>query len=94
MGKFVCITGVSGSGKSSLMNDILARALLKKLVQKAREFSYKTIYLDTGPFMTSAQHLYRSFGFVEREEYPETEVPEQIRSKWLFMEKILSATRQ
>jgi len=30
LGKFVCITGVSGSGKSSLMNDILAKALLKK----------------------------------------------------------------
>ena len=30
LGRFVCITGVSGSGKSSLMNDILARALMKK----------------------------------------------------------------
>jgi excinuclease ABC subunit A len=30
LGKFVSITGVSGSGKSSLMNDILARALLKR----------------------------------------------------------------
>ena len=30
LGKFICITGVSGSGKSSLMNDILAKALLKK----------------------------------------------------------------
>ena len=30
LSKFVCITGVSGSGKSSLMNDILARALLRK----------------------------------------------------------------
>ncbi|MFH1582276.1 MAG: excinuclease ABC subunit UvrA [bacterium] len=30
LGKLVCITGVSGSGKSSLMNDILAKALLKK----------------------------------------------------------------
>jgi excinuclease ABC subunit A len=36
LGKFVCITGVSGSGKSSLMNDILARALLKKFY-KAKE---------------------------------------------------------
>ncbi|MBI2041509.1 MAG: excinuclease ABC subunit UvrA, partial [Candidatus Nealsonbacteria bacterium] len=30
LGKLVCITGVSGSGKSSLMNDILAKSLLKK----------------------------------------------------------------
>ncbi|MFH1575847.1 MAG: excinuclease ABC subunit UvrA [Candidatus Nealsonbacteria bacterium] len=30
LGKFVCITGVSGSGKSSLMNDVLARSLLRR----------------------------------------------------------------
>ena len=36
LGKFVCISGVSGSGKSSLMNDILARALLQKFY-KAKE---------------------------------------------------------
>ena len=36
LGKFVCITGVSGSGKSSLMNDILAKALLRKFY-KAKE---------------------------------------------------------
>jgi len=34
--KFVCITGVSGSGKSSLMNDILAKALMRKFY-KAKE---------------------------------------------------------
>ncbi len=28
--KFVCVTGVSGSGKSSLVNDIVAKTLLKK----------------------------------------------------------------
>ncbi len=37
LGKFVCITGVSGSGKSSLMNDILARALLKKFYSAKKE---------------------------------------------------------
>lgn len=31
LGKFVCVTGVSGSGKSSLINDILAKELAKKL---------------------------------------------------------------
>ena len=36
LGRLVCITGVSGSGKSSLMNDVLARALLKKFY-KAKE---------------------------------------------------------
>ena len=35
--KFVCITGVSGSGKSSLVNDILAKALMKKFYQAKGE---------------------------------------------------------
>ncbi|OHA47844.1 MAG: excinuclease ABC subunit A [Candidatus Terrybacteria bacterium RIFCSPHIGHO2_01_FULL_48_17] len=29
LGKFVCVSGVSGSGKSSLVNDILGRALIR-----------------------------------------------------------------
>ena len=37
LGKFVCITGVSGSGKSSLMNDILAKALMKKFYRAKEE---------------------------------------------------------
>ncbi|MDO8601367.1 MAG: excinuclease ABC subunit UvrA [bacterium] len=37
LGKFICITGVSGSGKSSLMNDILARALLKRFYRAKEE---------------------------------------------------------
>ncbi len=37
LGRFVCITGVSGSGKSSLMNDVLARALLQKFYRAKPE---------------------------------------------------------
>ena len=37
LGKFVCVTGVSGSGKSSLINDILARSLLKKFYRAKDE---------------------------------------------------------
>ena len=44
LGKLVCVTGVSGSGKSSLVNDILARALLKKLYKAKEEpGAHKTI---------------------------------------------------
>ncbi|MCX6720896.1 MAG: excinuclease ABC subunit UvrA [Candidatus Staskawiczbacteria bacterium] len=37
LGEFVCVTGVSGSGKSSLVNDILAKFLLKKFYRAKDE---------------------------------------------------------
>jgi len=37
LGKFVCVTGVSGSGKSSLINDILAKSLLRKFYRAKDE---------------------------------------------------------
>ena len=37
LGKFVCFSGVSGSGKSSLVSDILARALLKQFYRAKEE---------------------------------------------------------
>ncbi len=51
LGRFVCVTGVSGSGKSSLVNDILYKALANKL-NRAKTVSgvYKSLegteYLD------------------------------------------------
>jgi excinuclease ABC subunit A len=41
LGKFICVTGVSGSGKSSLVNDILYKALAKtfyRSIEKSGEF--------------------------------------------------------
>ncbi len=35
--KFICVTGASGSGKSSLVNDILAKSLLKKFYRAKDE---------------------------------------------------------
>jgi excinuclease ABC subunit A len=60
LGKLVSITGVSGSGKSSLMNDILARYLLKKFYNAKEEpgehkeitgieFLNKVVLVDQSP---------------------------------------------
>ena len=68
------------------------KALLQQLLQKAKEFGYHSVYLDSGRFMTTARKLYRSFGFVECNKYPETEVPPQFSPQWLFMEKTLENT--
>ena len=44
LGTFVCVTGVSGSGKSSLIDDTLCRVLARKLYRaKAPPLSYKKI---------------------------------------------------
>lgn len=37
LGKFICVTGVSGSGKSSLVNDILAKSLLQQFYRAKDE---------------------------------------------------------
>jgi GNAT superfamily N-acetyltransferase len=68
------------------------RALLQQLLQKAKEFGYHSVYLDSGRFMTTAHNLYRSFGFIECEEYPETEILPRARSHWLCMKKTLEDT--
>ncbi|MBM3610460.1 MAG: excinuclease ABC subunit UvrA [Alphaproteobacteria bacterium] len=44
LGKFICVTGVSGGGKSSLVNETLYKAL-NKILNKSRDIpgSYKTL---------------------------------------------------
>jgi len=64
------------------------KQMLDKLLEAGREFGCSTFLLDTAKFMTAAQHIYRSVGFKEREEYPESEIPEAFRPYWLFMEKV------
>jgi len=68
------------------------KTLLQLLLHKAKEFGYNSVYLDTGRFMTTAHKLYLSLGFIECNEYSETEIPPQLKSQWLFMKKTLEDT--
>lgn len=65
------------------------KALLQRLLSKAKEFGYHSIYLDSGKFMLDAHRLYHSMGFTDRSEYSESEIPPELQSYWVFMEKTL-----
>ncbi len=63
------------------------KQMLNRLLEAGREFGCSSIRLDTAKFMTVAQHIYKSAGFIERDVYPESEVHAIFRPYWLFMEK-------
>ena len=68
----------------------IGKALLENLLEEAGEIGYNRVWLDSARFMKSAHALYRSYGFQEIEPYPESEIPAEFQSNWIFMEKKLS----
>lgn len=69
----------------------LASAILDRLLGEARATGARVLRLDTCRFMSEAQRLYRSRGFLERDPYPESEIPPRIRRHWRFFEKDLTS---
>jgi ribosomal protein S18 acetylase RimI-like enzyme len=63
------------------------KQMLNKLLEAGRELGCSTFRLETSKFMTVAQHIYKSAGFIERDEYPESETPAVLRRYQVFMEK-------
>ena len=69
----------------------LGSALLDRLLLESREsLGARIVRLDTCRFMTAAQQLYQSRGFVERSPYEGTEIPEQMQKYWRFFERDLA----
>ena len=66
----------------------LGEAIVQRLLADARSFGYRSIRLDTTPFMQSAQALYESLGFVDRAPYP-VEMPPAFQGQLRFMELTL-----
>jgi len=62
-------------------------AILDRLLDYAGEMGATTVRLDTCRFMTDAQRLYRSRGFVERSPYEGTEIPPRLQHLWIFFER-------
>jgi GNAT superfamily N-acetyltransferase len=67
----------------------IGRTLIQALIAELRDSGYTTLRLDSARFMTEAHALYRSLGFAERDHYPESEIPEDFRKHWIFMELTL-----
>jgi N-acetylglutamate synthase-like GNAT family acetyltransferase len=63
--------------------------ILDRLLDEARTRGARTVRLDTCRFMTAAQGLYRSRGFLERPAYEGTEIPERLQQHWIFFERQL-----
>jgi GNAT superfamily N-acetyltransferase len=63
------------------------RAMLDRLIAAASTAGYERIRLDSPDFMTAAHGLYRSSGFVSIGPYPESEIPDEHKSHWVFMER-------
>ena len=63
--------------------------MLDRLVSVAEAAGYGSVRLDSPQFMTEAHALYRSRGFADIAPYPESEIPDQYKSHWVFMERRL-----
>lgn len=67
----------------------IGRSLLQAIINEARQIGYSKIQLDSAPFAKSAQALYYSTGFQNIQPYPESEIPKEYHSRWIFMQLIL-----
>jgi len=47
----------------------IGNILVKKIIDDAKEIGYKTIFLDTLPFLETAIYMYKKYGFTEIERY-------------------------
>ena len=64
----------------------LGRALVNRLLQEAQHSGYQLVRLDSARFMKEAHQLYLATGFKEIAAYEGSEIPEQFRDRWVFME--------
>lgn len=67
----------------------MGERIFARLLTDAQAFGYRSLCLDTGPFMKSAHRLYERNGFSYCAAYEGAEVPPEFHSRWRFMERAL-----
>ena len=67
----------------------IGRALVEALIAECMAAGYTSLRLDSARFMQEAHTLYRSIGFQEIAEYPQSEIPPEFRKNWVFMERTI-----
>lgn len=56
----------------------LANILVEKIIEDTKEIGYSYMLLDTFPFLKSAIHIYKRFGFYEIESYNDSSMDTSI----------------
>jgi GNAT superfamily N-acetyltransferase len=64
----------------------VGREMVDRLISAARGSGFSRLHLDSPDFMVAAHGLYRSSGFREIDPYPESEIPDEYKAYWVFME--------
>lgn len=69
----------------------VGRALLRTVIEAARQEGVETLALTTPPWGTAGHELYESMGFERTPPYPETNLDEQFHDEAIFMQLDLTA---
>lgn len=69
----------------------VGRALLRTVIEAARQEGAETLALTTPPWGTAGHELYESMGFERTPPYPETRLDEQFHDEAIFMQLDLTA---
>lgn len=67
--------------RSQFRGKNIGNILIQQIIDDAKEIGYKYMFLDTLPFLESAIHLYKNFGFYEVESYNESPMESSIFMK-------------
>ena len=60
--------------------------LVQESINQIKKMNYATMRLDSAGFMTDAHRLYHSLGFKDIAPYTGSEIPEEYRKYWVFMQ--------